>query len=183
MQKMLFIGILICFVSCVNEKAGGKLELRKLPSKDGVEVILFNMYAGDREHRNPLANTLLFSKEMVELNRICDSLIKVDIQRIRNSDTPNEKPVLREGSSISSFYEGVTDFEINEIVIKGDDVHVVVTLSNRFYQDQLPWEERIVLIEEDGLKIDDIFFDINLTGDEPSLKERVRKFLGQKIVE
>jgi signal recognition particle subunit SEC65 len=87
-------------------------------------------------------------EEIVELNRQCDSVTNADVERIAKSNSPTDKPLLREGSRISSFHEGVTDFKIKEIKTINEKTEVTVTLSNKHYPTQKQWDEKIIFIEQ-----------------------------------
>lgn len=180
MKKLVTIGFLISLIACNQNKSSEKTDSEKENTKEVINAMLSKMYVGDRESKYPLEDTLLFSKEIVALNTKCDSITTLDTKRIANSNSPSDKPLLREGSIISSLYEGVTDYKINKINDKGKQIEVEVTLSNKFYKDQKPWNERIILITEGRLKIDDIYFDQNLAN-ESSLKNKLRTFSQQKI--
>jgi hypothetical protein len=180
MKKLLTIGFLISLIACNQNKSAEKTNSEKENAKATINAMLSKMYVGDRESKSPLEDTLLFSKEIVALNTKCDSITQLDTKRIAHSNSPSDKPLLREGSAISSLYEGVTDYKINKINDNGKNIEVLVTLSNKFYKDQKPWKERIVFSTEGGLKIDDIYFDQNLAN-ASSLKNYLKSFSQQKI--
>jgi len=180
MRKLALIGFFVSIIACNQSKSTENSKSEKDNSQEIINTMLNKMYVGDLESKYPLKDTLLFSKEIVELNKKCDSLTILDSERIANSKNPSDKPIQREGSNISSFYEGVTDFKIKEIKENGENIEVLVTLSNKFYKDQKPWNEKIMFITEGGLKIDNIFFDekVNI---ESSLKNNLKRFSQEKI--
>ena len=177
MKKIIIVGILMSFIAC-NQK--NNTENANNEKKNIINGSLKKMYFGDNHDMYPLNDTLIFSKEVVELNSQCDSVSKVDVQRIANSNNPTDKPTLREGSSVSSLYEGVTDFQINEIKTVNEKTEVTVTLSNKQYPTQKKWNEKIIFIDQNGLKIDNIYFDRDLVKTtEPNLKKSLTSFIKQ----
>lgn len=158
MKKVVILVILMSVIAC-NQKNNTENENNE---KEKIINSLLNKmyYAYSHEALN---DTLIFSKEVVELNNQCDSISIVDAKRIANSNNPTDKPILREGSLVSSLYEGVTDFKINEIKTVNGKTEVTVTLSNKHYPTLEQWNEKIILIAQNGLKIDDIYFDEDMT--------------------
>jgi len=177
MKKIGILGILMSVIAC-NQK--NNTENANNEKEQIINVSLKKMYYGDSHDMYPLNDTLFFSKEIVELNSQCDSVSKVDAERIANSNSPTDKPILREGSRVSSLYEGVTDFKINEIKTINEKTEVTVTLSNKHYPTQKQWNEKIIFIDQNGLKIDNIYFDKDiLNTTEPNLKKSLINFIKQ----
>jgi signal recognition particle subunit SEC65 len=178
MKKIVILGILMSVIACnqKNNSENTNNEKEKILNSS-----LQKMYYGDSHDKYPLNDTLIFSKEIVALNRQCDSVSKVDAQRIANSKHQTDKPFLREGSRVSSLYEGVTDFKINEMKTVNEKIEVTVNLSNKHYPTQKTWNEKIIFIDQNGLKIDNIYFDkdiINYQID-PNLKKSLTNFIKQ----
>ena len=165
----------MCVIAC-NQK--NKTENTNILNKEKINSLLKIMYNADSEFS--LNDTIIFSKEIVELNRLCDSITNADVQRIAKSNNPTDKPLLREGSRVSSLYEGVTDFKINEIKSINEKTEVSVTLSNKNYPTQKPWDEKIIFIDQNGFKIENIYFDKDiLKTNEPTLKKTLENFIKQ----
>jgi signal recognition particle subunit SEC65 len=168
MNKIVILGIIMSAIAC-NQK-----------NEETINSSLEKMYYQDSHDAYPLNDTMIFSKEIVELNRQCDAITNEDIERISKSNHPTDKPVLREGSRISSLYEGVTDFKINDIKTINEKTEVTVTLSNKHYPSQKNWDEKIIFIDQNGLKIENIYFNetvLNTT--EPNLKKSLINFIKQ----
>ena len=165
----------MCVIAC-NQK--NKTENTNSINKEKINSLLKIMYNADSEFS--LNDTIIFSKEIFELNRLCDSITNADVQRIAKSNNPTDKPLLREGSRVSSLYEGVTDFKINEIKSINEKTEVSVTLSNKNYPTQKPWDEKIIFIDQNGFKIENIYFDKDiLKTNEPTLKKTLENFIKQ----
>jgi signal recognition particle subunit SEC65 len=178
MNKIVILGALISVLAC-NQK--NKTEILNNENKEKINSSLKKMYFEDSRNEYLLNDTIIFSKKIVELNRQCDSVTNADVERIAKSNQPTDKPVLREGSRISSLYEGVTDFKINEIKTINEKTEVTVTLSNKHYPTQKQWDEKIIFIDENGLKIENIYFNKDLINYQidPNLKKSLTNFIKQ----
>jgi hypothetical protein len=177
MKKIMILGILMSVMAC-NQK--NKTENGNNENKEKIISSLKKMYHEDSHNNYPLNDTKIFSKEIVELNRECESITSADVERIAKSNNPTDKPLLREGSRISSLYEGVTDFKINEMKTVNEKTEVTVTLSNKHYPTQKQWNEKIIFIDQNGLKIDNIYFNKDiLKTTEPNLKKSLINFIKQ----
>lgn len=178
MNKIVILGALISVLAC-NQK--NKTENLNNENKEKINSSLKKMYFEDSRNEYLLNDTIIFSKNIVELNRQCDSVTNADVERIAKSNQPTDKPVLREGSRISSLYEGVTDFKINEIKTINEKTEVTVTLSNKHYPTQKQWDEKIIFIDENGLKIENIYFNKDLINYQidPNLKKSLTNFIKQ----
>jgi signal recognition particle subunit SEC65 len=178
MNKIVILGALISVLAC-NQK--NKTENLNNENKEKINSSLKKMYFEDSRNEYLLNDTIIFSKKIVELNRQCDSVTNADVERIAKSNQPTDKPVLREGSRISSLYEGVTDFKINEIKTINEKTEVTVTLSNKHYPTQKQWDEKIIFIDENGLKIENIYFNKDLINYQidPNLKKSLTNFIKQ----
>lgn len=170
MNKIVILAVLMGVMAC-NQK--NKTENANNVNKDKLKSSLKKMYYEDIYGKYPLNDTLIFSKEIVVLNRQCDSVSEADAERIAKSNHPTDKgDFVREGSRVSSLYEGVTDFKINEIKTIDKKTEVTVTLSNKHYPTQKEWNEKIIFIDDNGLKIENIYFNKNLLSTtKPSLKQ------------
>lgn len=74
----------------------------------------------------------------------------------------------------------MADFQINEIKTVNEKTEVTVTLSNKQYPTQKKWNEKIIFIDQNGLKIDNIYFDKDLVKTtEPNLKKSLTSFIKQ----
>lgn len=178
MNKIVILGVLMSLMAC-NQKNNTENAINA--NEEKINSSLKKMYYEDSRNEYLLNDTIIFSKEIVELNRQCDSVTNAYVERITKSDHPTDKPVLREGSRISSFYEGVTDFKIKEIKTINEKTEVTVTLSNKHYPTQKQWDEKIIFIDQNGLKIENIYFDkdiINYQID-PNLKKSLINFIEQ----
>jgi hypothetical protein len=184
MQTAICISILVFIFSC-KETLYNKDPTNEIKThEESITSILTRMYEHDRTKNDLLNDRSLFSEEIVELNEKCNRVTKNDIDRISKSPYPTDKPRLREGSSVTSLYEGATEFEIKQIMVNDKQTEVTVVVSNKNDNEVFQWEDKVILINEDGLKIDNVYFDKNVyssSSKEPNLKEYLTNFSNQKI--
>ena len=94
---------------------------------------------------------------------------------VKASAFPSDKPAILEGDLFSGLYEGFNTYQLKDVIPAGKDTsRVVVTLTNTFYKKQ--WNDTLVLVNENGWKVDNILFG----PDKPavhSLREEVNRFL------
>ncbi len=73
MNKIVILGIIMSAIAC-NRK-----------NEETINSSLEKMYYQDSHDAYPLNDTMIFSKEIVELNRQCDAITNEDIERISKS--------------------------------------------------------------------------------------------------
>lgn len=79
---------------------------------------------------------------------------KASAARVKASEFPNDKPQILEGEIFAGLYEGFTGYEIaGESVADGQAI-VQVRFRNEPYD--VTWTDEILLVDEDGWKIDDV---------------------------
>lgn len=79
---------------------------------------------------------------------------KQSAERVKASQFPNDKPQILEGEIFSGLYEGFTSFEARPENVKDGQATVEVRFRNEHYG--VDWTDEVVLIEENGWKIDDV---------------------------
>ncbi len=79
---------------------------------------------------------------------------KQSAARVKASDFPNDKPQILEGEIFSGLYEGFTGFETGPENVTDGQAVVEVRFRNDHYG--VDWTDEIVLIDENGWKIDDV---------------------------
>jgi hypothetical protein len=112
----------------------------------------------------------LFSPELKKIIEDAVNASKADIERIKKSEYPADKPFLLEGSVFTSQYEGFTSYKIKKIHTpdpSGKSIKADVELENAAFSPKTVWTDQIQLIKIDGTwKIDNINF-----GDNPDIKD------------
>ena len=98
---------------------------------------------------------------------------KASAARVKASEFPNDKPQILEGEIFAGLYEGFTGHEIaGESVADGQAI-VQVRFRNEPYD--VTWTDEILLVDEDGWKIDDVRYAQKKAG-LLSLREVLREF-------
>lgn len=78
------------------------------------------------------------------------------------SQFPTDKPSILEGEIFSGLYEGFTAFTVDPAVVEGARATVPVTFTNANYQ--VGWNDEVLLVDEDGWKIDDVLYNGKKSG-------------------
>ncbi len=116
------------------------------------------------------ADTTLLSKQLSYLVARAKEVEELDLQRVRNSEYPTDKPLLIEGEIFTSVYEGYSSFKLDEMEVENNTAKAVVTFSNEGYN--LNWSDTLMLINENGWKLDDVRYN----KDGGSLKKTLKEF-------
>lgn len=138
---------------------------------------LYKKYGKSNEaiYHEPISEDL-FSKDLKNILEGAISTSKTDIEKVKNSDHPDEKPLIFEGAIFSSLYEGYTNYKIESITIKGKTAEALVQFEYDMASPKVIWKDKIELINMDKeWKIDNIIFDsIKGSGD---LKTEMKSFV------
>ncbi len=125
--------------------------------------------SGEALYNQPVSENL-FSPELKKVLEDAVSASKADIERIKKSEYPDDKPFLLEGSVFTSQYEGFTSYKIKKIHTadpSDKSIKADVELENASFSPKTVWTDQIQLIKIDGTwKIDNINF-----GDNPDIKD------------
>ncbi|MGE8536325.1 MAG: hypothetical protein ACN6OJ_17180 [Chryseobacterium sp.] len=176
MKKLfLFLGIFLFLVSCK------KNEVQSALSQDTVihEKVneFYTQYGKSNEaiYNQPIPDSL-FSPG---LKKVLDEAIhasKADIEKVKKSDHPDEKPLIFEGAIFSSHYEGFTGYKIKSVKIQDKTAEVLIAFE---YNSSIPketWMDTVHLINtEKGWRIDNVTFD--KIGNSKDLKARLTEFV------
>jgi hypothetical protein len=87
---------------------------------------------------------------------------KESVVRVKASEFPNDKPLILEGEIFAGLYEGFTGYEVAGENISDGQAVVQVRFRNDNYN--VSWMDDVVLVDEDGWKIDDIRYTQKLAG-------------------
>ena len=94
------------------------------------------------------------SASLAEALRFVAQGEKESAARVKASEFPSDKPQILEGEVFSGLYEGFTGYEVGDERLVDGQAMVEVRFRNEHYN--VDWTDEIVLIEEDGWKIDDV---------------------------
>ncbi|UKB78337.1 hypothetical protein [Chryseobacterium sp. MEBOG07] len=97
---------------------------------------------------------------------------KDEIEKVKNSNHSEDKPLIFEGSFFSSLYEGYTSYKIESIKIMestqpvGSAADVLIDFENASVTPKIKWTDKIHLVEafDTEMKIENIFFDKKIGG-------------------
>ncbi len=113
----------------------------------------FNNYNGNYR----LADTTYLS---YKLNHAISKAIaeeKKSVLEVKASRYPSDKPKILEGEVFSGLYEGFTAFSVKEVTMLNDTMaSSEILFANHYYNEK--WTDSIVLINENGWKIDNVYF-------------------------
>lgn len=119
---------------------------------------------------NQSIDEALFSPELKKVIQDAVDASKADMERIKKSEYPDDKPMLLEGSVFTSQYEGFTSHRIKKIHTadpSDKSVKVDVELENAAFSPKTAWTDQVRLVKTDGTwKVDNIYF-----GDNPDIKD------------
>lgn len=164
----LCISFLLLFTACK------KAEPRSIEKKLITEKVhqLYHQYGLSNEavYNQPISDDL-FSPELKKALVTAIHTSKADIEKVKNSDHPDEKPLLFEGAIFSTLYEGYSRYTIQSINLESNTADVIINFE---YSDaavsenntpipssKITWKDRIhfVNLDNTGWKIDNIIFD------------------------
>ncbi|MFY9309457.1 MAG: hypothetical protein WAQ28_10465 [Bacteroidia bacterium] len=97
------------------------------------------------------------SKELLVLLDSVDAMEMREAEIVKNSEYPEDKPLMIEGDIYTSLYEGQDSAKIIETKIEGKKAVVTVEFVNTHF-DNITWRDEVQLINENGWKIDDVIF-------------------------
>jgi hypothetical protein len=98
-----------------------------------------------------------------ELNMLLDKTAirgKLDVDRIAKSSSPSDKPMLLEYAIFASRLEGEFGFAVNKINVNGNEARVVMDFTSTWVatNDIEKWSDEVILVNEDGWKVDDVIY-------------------------
>ena len=118
----------------------------------------FSSYRGDFRQ----ADRRLLSGALASALQSASEGEKESAARVKASEFPNDKPLILEGEIFAGLYEGFTGYEVSGESISDGQAVVQVRFRNDNYN--VSWMDDVVLVDEDGWKIDDVRYTQKLTG-------------------
>ena len=183
MKKLfLFLGVFLFFVSCKKSETKSAINAdEEITQKIN---LLYKTYGKSNEtiYNQPIPDNLFYS----DLKNTLEDAInasKADIEKVKKSDHPDEKPLIFEGAIFSSLYEGYTSYKIKSIDVMestkplGSQADVAVEFEYSHSSPKVIWTDKIHLINafDAGWRIDNIVFDT--IGNSKDLKSRLTEFV------
>ena len=128
------------------------------PSPAAMAKEFFSSYRGDFRQ----ADRRLLSGALASALQSASEGEKESVVRVKASEFPNDKPLILEGEIFAGLYEGFTSYEIAGENISDGQAVVQVRFRNDNYN--VSWMDDVVLVDEDGWKIDDVRYTQKLAG-------------------
>ena len=128
------------------------------PSPAAMTKEFFSSYRGDFRQ----ADRRLLSGALASALQSASEGEKESAARVKASEFPNDKPLILEGEIFAGLYEGFTGYEVSGESISDGQAVVQVRFRNDNYN--VSWMDDVVLVDEDGWKIDDVRYTQKLTG-------------------
>jgi hypothetical protein len=145
-------------------------------SKQEVEIkqIVEGFYSGyDGNFRT--ADTAMISNKLADLIRQAVEKEIDEAEKMKESETPTDKPMMIEGDVFTSLYEGQDSVSIEKISMEGQVAHVKVMFQNTKYNYR--WSDQIILIKENSKwKIDNVLYG-GQSQDIPNLQSNLKRLI------
>lgn len=170
----LYLSFLFSFIACSKTTPSPSTEKKLITGKINQ---LYNQYGKSNQavYNQPISNDL-FSPELKKTLETAINASKADIENVKNSDHPDEKPLIFEGAIFSSLYEGYTGYTIKSITVHDNTAEALMRFEYNMASPKVSWTDRIHLINSDkGWKIDNIIFDS--IGNSKDLKTSLTDFI------
>ncbi|MCJ7932070.1 MAG: hypothetical protein MUW56_00130 [Chryseobacterium sp.] len=173
-QLFLYLNILLLCVACEKKQP------KAIPSDKAIAIKVNELYtkygqSNEAIYNQPVPDDL-FSQDLKKALEDAIKASKADIEKVKSSDHPDEKPLVFEGAIFSSLYEGFTSYKIKSVTIKDKRAQVLVAFEYNMASPKVTWSDTIHLTDtEKGWRIDNITFD--KTGNSKDLAARLTDFV------
>ncbi|MGK6340937.1 hypothetical protein ACMGDK_01780 [Chryseobacterium sp. DT-3] len=177
MKKIfLCLGIFLFLAACKNNGS------RANPAVEAAVIQkineLYSLYgsSNDALYNKPFSDSL-FSPELKKTLENAVNVSKADIEKVKHSDHPDEKPLLFEGAVFSSLYEGYNSYKIKSVSINpsGTSADAAVTFEYTMSSPKVIWTDKVHLVKSGPeWKIDNVSFD--RIGNSKGLKASLKDF-------
>lgn len=118
----------------------------------------------------------MFSEDLIKQMKRIRLLTDQDIQRIKNSENPTDKPVQMEGSVFTSLSDGYSKYTIKEIKISEKKATVFVEFEYASTPKEI-WTDKIFLDYSDTWKISNIQFSTKYSSESTTLRDKFNYFI------
>lgn len=176
MKKLfLFLGIVLLFASCKKNEPKPSLSSEAAIREKVNE--LYTQYGKSNEavYNQPIPDSL-FSQDLKKLLEEAINASKADIEKVKKSDHPDEKPLIFEGALFSSLYEGFTSYTIKSVKVQDSTAEALVAFEYNMAEPKVTWMDTVHLTNtEKGWSVDNVTFD--KIGNSKDLKSRLTEFV------
>ena len=163
-MKILFPALfLLLLTNCTNN------------NEKKITTLLNTFFKSQNDFRTRDKN--LMSKNLLQLIDKVNIREAADIERVKNSEFPTDKPDCIEEDIFSGSYEGQDSLNILEIKTSATTATALIQFTNKNFKET--WKDEIYLVNENGWKIDNVIFVENKTGIK-NTKELLLDFINAK---
>lgn len=124
-------------------------------SKPAINKVVDTFFKNYKSDYRKVDHSLL-SKELSDLIDKAVAREILEEEKVKNSDFPTDKPLMIEGDVFTSLYEGQDSYKIENITIEDKKATVTVEFANSEFK--VTWKDEVVLVNENGWKIDDVLY-------------------------
>lgn len=185
MKQLFFcLSIFLLFTSCKKNDPKPKTLGADAEITQKVKT-LYATYgkSSDAIYNKPIPKDL-FSHELEKTFQEAINTSKADIEKVKKSDHPTDKPLLIEGSTFTSLYEGYTTYKIKSIQLMestkplGMAADVTIDFENSQVSPKITWSDTVHLLDalDSGWKVDNITFSEKFGGGK-DLKSNLQSFI------
>jgi hypothetical protein len=179
-QLFFYLGVFLTLTACKKSENAPKAVNSDAEITQKINQ-MYSVYGKSSEamYDNPFSDTIFSSG----LKKTLDEAVKAsneDIEKVKKSAHPEDKPQVFEGSVFTSLYEGYTTYKILSVkMIDGSNPaksEVSVEFENSKETPKITWTDKVNLINSgNGWKIDNINFDKKIT--DSDLKKSLKAFM------
>ncbi|WP_050020871.1 MULTISPECIES: hypothetical protein [Chryseobacterium] len=171
----LYLGFLLSVIACQKKESSIAVPNDNISITKKINE-LYSLYGKSNEaiYNQPIADDL-FTPDLKKIVENAINASKADIEKVKNSTHPDEKPLIFEGAIFSSLYEGYTGYKIRSIDMHNKTASAFVQFEYNQTTPKLLWTDKVHLINTDkGWRIDNIIFDT--IGNSKDLKATLTDF-------
>lgn len=147
--------LMVLLVACQNNN----------DAKKEIESQVNALYSQQESIYNFSSEKDLFSKALTQKIENLKKLTKDDTERIKNSDSPSDKPMMLEGNAFTSLSDGFQKYTIKDVKITDKTAEATVEFEYNHSNPKVTWTDKVVLVNENGWKIDEVEFDTKQSKD------------------
>ena len=153
LYPLIFFLLLLNNISCISKCSLNEIFIEDKEIVKNTVLEFYNNYNGNFRQ----ADTAYLTQNLKTaiINAIATE--KESALEVKASSYPSDKPKILEGEILTGLYESFTAFSITDITIHNDTLaSSEIQFNNHYYS--IKWADSVVLVNENGWKIADIFF-------------------------
>jgi hypothetical protein len=153
LYPLIFFLLLLNNISCISKCSLNEIFIEDKEIVKNTVSEFYNNYNGNFRQ----ADTAYLTQNLKTaiINAIATE--KESALEVKASRYPSDKPKILEGEILAGLYESFTAFSITDITIHNDTLaSSEIQFNNHYYS--IKWADSVVLVNENGWKIADIFF-------------------------